>query len=67
MADNTDKIASLRTILESGVTSTSVDGTTVSVDLNQVRAELSRLLAEDNTQRVRRPRLSSVNLGRLMG
>ena len=62
MADNTARIAELRATLEAGVTSTSIAGTTVSVDLSQIRIELTRLLAEDDTQRARRPRISSVNL-----
>ena len=66
MADNTAKIAELRAILEAGATSTTIAGTSVTVDLDQVRKQLSRLMAEDDTQRSRRPRLSSVNLGKLM-
>lgn len=66
MADNTAKIAELRAILQSGVTTISVDGTTTTVDLNQIRLELRQLIAEDDTQKTRKPRLSSVNLGGLM-
>lgn len=65
MPDNTAKIAELRSILESGTTSITVAGTTTAVDLNQVRIELSRLMAEDDTQKKRRPRISSINLGNL--
>lgn len=66
MADNTARIAELRGILESGVTTITVAGTTTTVDLNQVRIELSRLMSEDATQKKRRPRISSVNLRGLM-
>ena len=65
MPDNTAKIAELRAILESGTTTITVAGTTTAVDLNQVRIELGRLMAEDDTQKKRRPRISSINLGNL--
>lgn len=65
MPDNTTRIAALRAILEAGVTSTTVDGTSVAIDLAQVRLELNRLVRTDSASQLRRPRLSSVNLSRL--
>ena len=65
MADNTARIAELRLILESGVTSTSIDGTSVQVDLGAVRIELQRLVNTDTASKLRRPRLSTVNIGGL--
>ena len=65
MADNTAAIAELRAKLQSGVTNTTVDGTSVAVDLSAIERQLKRLIAEDNTQRSRRPRLSSVNISGL--
>lgn len=66
MADNTAAIAELRALLQAGETQTTIAGTSVTLDLDQIRKELSRLMAEDDIQRSRRPRLSSVNLGKLM-
>lgn len=66
MADNTARITELRAILQSGVTTISINGTTTNVDLNQIRTELRQLMAEDNTQKSRRPRLASLNLRNLM-
>jgi hypothetical protein len=65
MADNTARIAAIRAILSSGVTSSTVDGTTIVYDLESLRKELHVLCAEDNTQNIRRPRISSVNLSGL--
>ncbi len=65
MADNTTRIAELRAILEEGVTSSTIDGTSISVDLKQARLELNRLVRADNTQRLVRPRLSTVNISGL--
>lgn len=62
MPDNSARIAEIEAILESGVTSSNIDGTQETTDFAQLRLELSRLRATDTTQRVRRPRLSSVNL-----
>ena len=62
MADNSARIAELRQILAEGNTSTSIDGRSATWDLDQVRQELNELIREDDTQRVRKPRLSSVNL-----
>lgn len=65
MADNTQRIADIRAILQTGVTSTNVDGTQVTLDLDQLRRELLQLVREDDSQRRRKPRLSSVNLSGL--
>ena len=65
MADNTARIAAIRAILRTGVTSTTVDGTSTTIDPASLRAELRQLVAEDDVQRVRRPRISTVNVARL--
>ena len=65
MADNTARIAAIRAILRTGVTATTDDGTTTSIDPESLRSELRQLVDEDDTQRVRRPRISTVNLSRL--
>lgn len=57
MAETTlDKINRLRALLESGVTSSTVDGETTSFDLMSVRRELRRLEAEYGIRR-KRPRV----------
>jgi len=65
MADNTAKIAEIRTLLESGATSISVDGQNVTLDLTSLRKELNRLIGDDDATvaNMRRPRMSSVNMG----
>lgn len=65
MADNTARIAAIRLLLQTGVTSTTVDGTTTTFDPESLRRELRALIADDDTQRSRRPRISSVNLSGL--
>ena len=65
MADNTARISELRAILQEGVTTSTVDGTSVTTDLDQVRKELNLLIQTDDTQKARRPRLSSINVGSL--
>lgn len=63
MADNSARIAELRKILETGMTSVTVDGHSVAIDLNSVRAELRRLMAEDDEQSSTRPIASNIYLG----
>jgi hypothetical protein len=65
MADNAAKIAELRTLLESGVSSSSVDGTSTSIDRESIRREIRRLEAEDDTRRSRRPVSASVDMSSL--
>lgn len=60
MADNTEAIARIRRLLASGVTSTSIDGVSTTIDPASLRAELSRLEAEDTTQQDRRPRVFQI-------
>ena len=67
MADNTRRIAEIREILRTGVVSSSVDGTNISIDVDSLRRELRQLMSEDDTQRVRRPRISSVDISGLRG
>lgn len=58
-----DKINRLRALLESGVTSSSVDGETTSFDLESVRRELLRLEREYGTRR-KRTRVITPMMGR---
>jgi len=60
--DNSAKIAELQAILQAGANSVSVDGTTVSYDLAEVRRQLRELMANDRTQSGRRPVAASINL-----
>jgi hypothetical protein len=60
--DNTTRIAEIREILRSGAKRVTVDGTTVDYDFGALRQELRELLAEDDTARHRKPRVSSINL-----
>lgn len=65
MPDHSARIAQIEQILRSGVTSSSVDGTQITIDHESLRKELRKLRAEDDVQRLRRPRISSVDLSRL--
>ena len=65
MADNSQRIALIDKLLRSGVTSSTVDGTSVAIDPESLREERRRLMAEDETQRIRRPRISSVDISGL--
>ncbi len=47
--DNSQKIRELREVLQSGVTSASVDGTSTTVDLNEIRRQLAELERTDDT------------------
>jgi hypothetical protein len=63
MPDNSVKIAKLDAILQSGVRTVSVDGVTTSIDLDAVRKERDRLIADDNSRANDRPRACGINLG----
>jgi hypothetical protein len=65
MADNTARIAQIRAILQGGVTQTAADGRSATWDLAALRIELQQLMREDDTQKVRKPRVSSVNIRNL--
>lgn len=62
MPDHSKRIAEIRDLLASGVSSTTVDGVATSFDLESLRAELRRLEAEDTSRTNTRPRLASINL-----
>ena len=49
MPDNSAKIAELRALLQSGVTSSTVDGTSSSVSLDEIRRQLAELERTDTT------------------
>lgn len=65
MADNSQRIKEIRKILQSGLTSSTVDGTTFTYDLDALRSELNQLIREDDSQRMRKPRITSINIARL--
>jgi hypothetical protein len=60
--DNTDEIARIRALLNSGATTVTVDGQTVVVDHDALRRRLRELQATDSENPIRRPRVSSINL-----
>jgi len=62
MADNSQRISEIRSILAAGVKKVVVDGTVVEYDLAQLRKELKDLLRSDDSQRHRRPFVSSIDL-----
>jgi hypothetical protein len=59
----TQKIARLRELLESGVSSDSRDGASTTFDLESVRRELLRLEQAAGTRK-RRPRVINLQMGR---
>lgn len=63
MPDNSQRIREIRQLLESGVRSISVDGTTVQIDTESLRRELRELLREDERFRQLRPAVASIYLG----
>lgn len=63
MPDNTAAIAQIRSLLNSGATQITVDGTTVQVTPDQLRRRLRELQATDTANPVKRPRVASINLG----
>lgn len=62
MADNSAEIARLRAILDSGATEVNIDGQRVRVDPAAVRARLRELIADDDTETVKRPRAATIDL-----
>jgi hypothetical protein len=63
MANNASKIAEIKELLESGVTSATVDGVHTAFDPESLRRELRRLEAEDASSQTKRPVAASVYLG----
>jgi len=57
------KIQALDAKIESGVTTTSVDGTTVSISIAELRQERDRLISMSDQYRKRRPTSASIYLG----
>lgn len=57
------KIKALDAKIESGVTTTSVDGTTVSISIAELRQERDRLISMSDQYRKRRPTSASIYLG----
>lgn len=62
MPDNSAKIAELEALIQGAATRVTTDGTTTDFDLARAREELRRLREQDNTQRGRRPVISTINL-----
>ena len=67
MADHSAKIAELEEILQSGVTTVVVDGTTTTVNLDVIQRQLNELRQSNTATADRRPRLSSIQMGGLNG
>lgn len=59
MADNSARIAQLRSLLQTGATSVAPDGAT-SFDPESLRAELRQLQDEDDAAKTRRPFAASI-------
>jgi len=57
------KIEGLDAKIESGVTTTSVDGTTVTISIAELRQERDRLISMSDQYRKRRPTSASIYLG----
>ena len=66
MANNTAQIAELEAVLREGITTTTVAGTTTTVDLDVVRKQLAELRRTDDTQVSRKPRIATLDTGGLM-
>lgn len=62
VTDNSARIAQIENILQSGVSSGSVNGESVTYNLDSLRKELSRLKAADTTMRRKRPYAARINL-----
>lgn len=62
MADNTQRISEIRTILRAGARRVVVDGTTIEYDFEALRAELHELIATDDSLRSQRPVASNIKL-----
>lgn len=65
MADNTEKIASIRAILEAGVSTVNIGGEQVSYDFDALRRELRRLELEDDTVKKKRPMVVGIKLDQM--
>lgn len=63
MADHAERLAELRAILQSGVSSHTVDGQTTHYDLASLKAELRELERADDEAAARRPRSARIHLG----
>jgi len=66
MADNTEEIARLKKLLDGAITQTTVDGQSVTIDLDWAQRRHDYLVATDDTVgggAVRRPISSTIHLG----
>lgn len=63
MSDNSKRIAEIRSILQAGASSVSVDGVTVSYDFAALRQELRDLMANDPAFANKRPVVTTLGLG----
>jgi hypothetical protein len=65
--NNTALIAQLEAILQAGVATVTIDGTTTTYDLESVRRQLADLRRTDTTQNTRKPKCASLNTSGLFG
>ena len=56
------RIEEIREILESGITSTTVDGTTTQYDLRELKVQLRSLESQLPENKAKRPRASRIRL-----
>jgi hypothetical protein len=61
--DNAKRIRDIDAILEAGMSTVTVDGRTVTYDLDSLRKERRRLSDADENLRSKRPVASSISLG----
>jgi len=62
MADNSERIAEIDELLQSGAQSVSVDGVATTLNHDTLRTERQQLRAADDTYKARRPVISRIDL-----
>ena len=62
MADNSTSIAEIRAILRQGARTVTIDGQTVVYDFDELRRELRELMADDDSDKGRRPVATRITL-----
>lgn len=62
MADHSAEIARIESILRRGVTTVTVDGTTMTYDFAELRRQLDRLRQLDDATRGKRPFAATIRL-----
>ena len=61
--DNSERIAEIEALLETGAATNNVDGISTTIDRESLRRELGRLRENDDTARPKRPRAAGIYLG----